>query len=55
LDRVIGQLEALGVEPDYLIPSHPHSDHITGLPGLMERYPGARVVAARQTRERKRQ
>jgi glyoxylase-like metal-dependent hydrolase (beta-lactamase superfamily II) len=47
VDSVIAQLETLGVEPDYLIVSHPHSDHITGLPGLMERYPHARVVAGK--------
>lgn len=51
VDRVIGQLDALGVEPNYLIPSHPHSDHMTGLPGLMERYPGARVLAAQGAAE----
>jgi 2-aminobenzoylacetyl-CoA thioesterase len=39
IDTVIFQLEALGVIPDYLILSHPHSDHTTGLPGLMERFP----------------
>ena len=45
VDTVIHQLEHLGVVPDYLIVSHPHSDHITGLPGLMERFPAAQVVA----------
>ncbi|WP_022667766.1 MBL fold metallo-hydrolase [Desulfospira joergensenii] len=46
VDRVIDQLESLGVEPDYLIPSHPHSDHITGLPGLAERFPKAEILSA---------
>lgn len=46
IDSVIAQLDALGVSPDYLVVSHPHSDHITGLPGLMERFPKARVVMA---------
>jgi len=45
-DTVITQLDTLGVSPDYLIPSHPHSDHITGLPGLIERFPRARIVMA---------
>ena len=45
-DSVITQLDSLGIYPDYLIPSHPHSDHITGLPGLMEQFPKARVVMA---------
>jgi len=51
VDAVIGQLESLGVSPDYLVLTHPHSDHITGLPGLMERYPGARLVAGEGARE----
>ena len=46
VDCVIAQLDALGISPDYLIPSHPHSDHITGLPGLVKRFPRARVVMA---------
>jgi glyoxylase-like metal-dependent hydrolase (beta-lactamase superfamily II) len=45
VDTVIHQLEHLGAVPDYLIVSHPHSDHITGLPGLMKRFPDAQVVA----------
>ncbi|MDD9301223.1 MAG: MBL fold metallo-hydrolase [Desulfobacter sp.] len=44
-DAVIRQLENIGVAPDYLIVSHPHADHITGLPGLVKRFPKARVVA----------
>lgn len=50
-DAVISQLEALGVTPDYLILSHPHSDHATGLPGLMNRFPEAEVVAGAGARE----
>jgi glyoxylase-like metal-dependent hydrolase (beta-lactamase superfamily II) len=44
VDTVIQQLDELGIAPDYLVVSHPHSDHITGLPGLMERFPGATIV-----------
>ncbi len=44
VDTVIHQLDHLGVVPDYLIVSHPHSDHITGLAGLMERFPEAEVI-----------
>lgn len=44
VDTVIRQLEQLDVVPDYLIISHPHSDHITGLSGLMDRLPAAQVV-----------
>ncbi len=44
VDTVIHQLEHLGMAPDYLIVSHPHSDHITGLTGLMERFPETEVI-----------
>lgn len=40
-DTVIGQLDALGVSPDYLVVTHPHTDHLTGLTGLCERFPHA--------------
>ncbi len=50
-DAVISQLEALGAAPDYLILSHPHSDHATGLPGLMTRFPDAVVLAAAGAKE----
>ena len=42
---VIQQLESLKVEPDYLVVTHPHPDHINGLPALRERFPRARVIA----------
>jgi len=45
VDGVIEQLDNLKISPDYLIVSHPHSDHITGLPGLMDKFPGAEVIA----------
>ncbi|MDM8537727.1 MBL fold metallo-hydrolase, partial [Desulfobacterales bacterium HSG17] len=51
VDSVIKQLETLGIEPDYIIPSHPHSDHITGLPGLVERYPKAQIIVAKESKE----
>ena len=51
VDAVIGQLDRLGVSPDYLVLTHPHADHITGLPGLMEKYPRARLVAGAGARE----
>lgn len=45
-DTVIAQLEALGVEPQYLVMTHPHSDHITGLPALTDRFPRAELISA---------
>jgi len=50
-DGVIGQLERLGVKPDFLIVTHPHPDHINGLDALRERYPEARVVIGTGARE----
>lgn len=45
VDQVIGQLDQMAIVPDHIIVSHPHSDHITGLPGLKERFPDAQVMA----------
>jgi glyoxylase-like metal-dependent hydrolase (beta-lactamase superfamily II) len=42
---VLQQISALGVRPDYLIVSHPHSDHITGLDYLKNAFPQATVIA----------
>lgn len=50
-DTVIGQLAALNVRPDYLIISHPHGDHINGLPALKQAFPEARVVAGAGAQE----
>mgnify|MGYP001033604290 FL=1 len=44
-DLVIGQLERLGVRPDVLVVTHPHGDHVNGLPALREAFPDARVIA----------
>ncbi|MCP4022178.1 MAG: MBL fold metallo-hydrolase [Desulfobacteraceae bacterium] len=46
VDTVISQLEKLNARPDFIIPSHPHSDHITGLPGLVQRFPNAEIITA---------
>jgi len=45
VDEVIRQVEHLGIRPNFLVVTHPHADHITGLAGLKERYPQALVVA----------
>lgn len=50
-DEAIGQVESLGITPDYLIVTHPHGDHINGLPALRQRYPEARVVIGAGARE----
>lgn len=46
VDRVIDQLRTLQTAPDFLILTHPHADHFTGLEALVEEFPGAKVVAA---------
>ena len=51
VDTIIRQLEQLDINPDFIIPSHPHSDHITGLPGLAKRYPDARIITATGAKE----
>lgn len=45
VDEVIVQLESLKTIPSFLVVTHPHFDHLTGLDGLKERYPDALVVA----------
>lgn len=44
VDDVMEQLDSLRVSPSFLVVTHPHSDHVTGLPGLQEKYPQALVV-----------
>ena len=44
-DDVIRQLELLRVRPTFLVVTHPHADHITGLAALQEKFPQALVVA----------
>jgi len=51
VDQVIEQLNFLGVELDYIIPSHPHSDHMTGLPGLADRFPMAQIIVSKGAQE----
>jgi 2-aminobenzoylacetyl-CoA thioesterase len=51
VDAVIAQLEGLKATPDVLVITHPHSDHLTGLPGLTDRYPEARIIAGAGARE----
>lgn len=41
---ILAQLEVLEIAPDYLIVSHPHTDHITALPLLSSRFPRAKVI-----------
>jgi len=45
VDEVIRQLDSLKITPSFLVVTHPHADHVTGLAGLRERYPQALTVA----------
>lgn len=45
VDEIIRQLEMLKVHPTFLVVTHPHADHVTGLAGLKEKFPQALVVA----------
>lgn len=45
VDIVAGQMEKLGISPDFIVVTHPHSDHITGLDGLRSIYPRAVPIA----------
>ena len=46
-DQVISALKGLGVDQiDYLVASHPHIDHIGGIPAVMEQFPVESVYAS---------
>jgi len=51
VDDVIAQLQSLKLSPTFLVVTHPHADHVTGLPGLKEKYPQLLVVAGEGTPE----
>jgi glyoxylase-like metal-dependent hydrolase (beta-lactamase superfamily II) len=46
VDQVIRQLDDLGICPDMIVVGHPHADHVTGIPGLADRFKDARIIAA---------
>jgi len=50
-DEVIRQLEILQVAPSFLVVSHPHADHLTGIDALRERYRQALVIAGEGSAE----
>jgi glyoxylase-like metal-dependent hydrolase (beta-lactamase superfamily II) len=50
-DIVINQLSTLKIRPDFIIVTHPHSDHITGLDPLRRFLPGAVVIAGQGAEE----
>jgi len=50
-DLVLDQLEFLNIHPDYLIITHPHADHVTGLEGLQARFPKAPIITGKGAKE----
>ncbi len=46
VDRVVEQLRGLKIYPSFVVVTHPHADHVTGLPGLIEAFPRVLVVMA---------
>ncbi len=50
-DTVIEQSESLNVSPAYLVITHPHADHLTGLEGLHKRFPDAKIIAGQGAQE----
>lgn len=50
-DEVIRQLEQIGITPSFLVVTHPHADHLTGLTRLKERYRQALVVTGEGAEE----
>ena len=51
-EPVIAALEAKGLELTAILHTHHHSDHICGTPGLLKRWPQARVIASAADRLR---
>ena len=46
-DILLEQLSSMRAEPDFLIVTHPHSDHVTGLDSLRQTFPRATVMAGK--------
>ncbi len=45
--EAMDQLEGLGVKPDFVVVTHPHGDHLTGLDRIRGRFPAIRVIAGK--------
>lgn len=42
--QVVSQLTCLNLKPDYLILTHPHTDHLTGIDRLRKEFPKAKTI-----------
>ena len=47
-DRIIAALENKGWEPEAILLTHGHFDHINGIPGLLERFPDLPVYVSKE-------
>ena len=47
-DRIIAALENKGWEPEAILLTHGHFDHINGIPGLLERFPDLPVYVSEE-------
>lgn len=47
VDILLEQLSFIKAKPDFLIVTHPHSDHVTGLDYLKQAFPKAKVIAGK--------
>ena len=50
-DRIIAALENKGWEPEAILLTHGHFDHINGIPGLLERFPDLPVCVSKEDAE----
>lgn len=50
-DRIIAALENKGWEPEAILLTHGHFDHINGIPGLLERFPDLPVYVSEEDAE----
>lgn len=50
-DTLIGQLKELHASPDYLIVTHPHSDHVSGIIALKEAFPSSQIILGEETKD----
>lgn len=50
-EDVIIDLETLGMKPRYIVVTHPHVDHLMGIPALKEAFPESNIICGSGTNE----